>query len=264
MAKLQSCLNNVYKAADYARRLHVNQWVRSTVILPEPPAKSCRITRGIGGISLSVTYTYWYSDRPAYLREVTLDSSLDKASQQAAANAHGAMNDFLAAVERKGFVMARIALRHEADAYDAVQDTMIRLVRSYADRPRDEWKPLFYRILKNRIVDLQRRRMVRQRVMAWLPVGERDSDPIAEAPAQYSEQPDRQLELDESMDALGQAVRALPARQQQAFLLRTIEGMSVQLTAAAMGCSPGSVKTHYSRAVHSLRKSLGEDWGGAK
>ena len=171
------------------------------------------------------------------------------------------MDAFLAEVERKAFVIARISLRHDDDALDAVQDAMIRLVRKYSSRPSAEWKPLFYRILKNRIVDQQRRRSVRQRFMAWLPSGEDASDPVANAPGRPVEQPDRQVELQDSMARLEQAVAELPARQNQAFLLRALEGLNVADTATAMGCSQGSVKTHYFRAVHSLRTTLGDHWG---
>ena len=172
-----------------------------------------------------------------------------------------ALNQFLASVELKAFKIAQAALRHEDDALDAVQDAMLQLARAYADRPHEEWKPLFYRILENRIRDMQRRRTVRGRVIAWLPFRGEDEDeepdPIAQAPSPEP-QPVKRLELDEAMQALERALGELPRRQQQAFMLRTLEGLDVAETATAMGCSEGSVKTHYFRAVQTLRAQLGD------
>lgn len=137
----------------------------------------------------------------------------------------------------------------------------MKLVQSYGSRSIEEWRPLFYRILANRIRDMQRRRTVRGRIMAWLPVrdseDEEDFDPIAQAPSQDAG-PARRLELDEAIGVLESAVADLPARQQQAFLLRNFEGLDVAETASAMGCSEGSVKTHYFRALETLRGRLGD------
>jgi RNA polymerase sigma-70 factor (ECF subfamily) len=172
------------------------------------------------------------------------------------------LNQFLAGVELKAFKIAQAALRHEDDALDAVQDAMLQLSRAYSTRPPAEWKPLFYRILENRIRDVQRRRSVRGRVISWLPFRSGDGedeevDPIAQA-ASPEPPPVRRLELDEAMQALEKALALLPRRQQQAFLLRTLEGLDVAETALAMGCSEGSVKTHYFRALQALRGQLGE------
>ena len=174
-----------------------------------------------------------------------------------------ALNQFLASVELKAFKIAHAALRHEDDALDAVQDAMLQLARAYSGRPAEEWKPLFYRILENRIRDMQRRRTVRGRVISWLPFrGEEEDDepdPIAQAPS-TDPQPARKLELAETMEALEKAIQGLPRRQQQVFMLRTLEGLDVAQTASAMGCSEGSVKTHYFRALQALRAQLGEFW----
>jgi RNA polymerase sigma-70 factor (ECF subfamily) len=172
------------------------------------------------------------------------------------------LNQFLAGVELKAFKIAQAALRHEDDALDAVQDAMLQLARAYADKPAEEWKPLFYRILENRIRDMQRRRTVRGRVISWMPFRGGDEeddepDPIAQAPS-TDPSPVRRLEIDEAMVALEKAVGELPRRQQQVFLLRTLEGLDVAETAIAMGCSEGSVKTHYFRALQALRGQLGE------
>lgn len=184
----------------------------------------------------------------AHLRDTTQDAARS-------------LETFLASVERKAFRIAQIALRHEADALDVVQDAMLQLSTRYASRPSEEWKPLFYRILENRVRDVQRRRNVRGRVMAFLPWRADDeedaADPIDQA-ADRAPQPLAQLESDQAMAVLEQAIGALPARQRQAFLLRNFEGLDVAQTAAAMKCSQGSVKTHYFRALQALRAKLGE------
>jgi RNA polymerase sigma-70 factor (ECF subfamily) len=173
-----------------------------------------------------------------------------------------ALNQFLASVELKAFKIAQSALRHEHDALDAVQDAMLQLTRAYSNRPAEEWRPLFYRILENRIRDMQRRRTVRARIMAWLPTHRDDEDddafdPLTQA-ASEEVTPPRRLELDEAMTALEKALHDLPSRQRQAFLLRNLEGMDVAQVAKTMGCSEGSVKTHHFRALKALRARLGE------
>jgi RNA polymerase sigma-70 factor (ECF subfamily) len=178
-----------------------------------------------------------------------------------------ALETFLAGVERKAFRIAQIALRHEADALDTVQDAMLQLSLRYAARPPEEWKPLFYRILENRICDVQRRRSVRNRFMALMHWrggdargGEDEdsaSDPIEQA-EDNSPGPVAQLESQEALEAVERALNVLPNRQRQAFLLRNFEGLDVAQTAVAMKCSEGSVKTHYFRAVQALRAHLGE------
>jgi RNA polymerase sigma-70 factor, ECF subfamily len=172
------------------------------------------------------------------------------------------LETFLAEVERKAFRIAQIALRHESDALDVVQDAMMQLAHRYASRPAEEWRPLFSRILENRIRDVQRRRIVRQRVMSVLPWRGEDAeeempDPIDQAPA-AGPTPAAQIESDQMIEALEQALTQLPGRQRQAFLLRNIEGLDVAETAAAMKCSQGSVKTHYFRALQALRSKLGD------
>ena len=174
-----------------------------------------------------------------------------------------ALDTFLVSVERKAFRVAQIALRHEADALDVVQDAMLQLASRYATRPAEEWRPLFYRILENRIRDVQRRRNVRGRVLAFMPWRGEEQDDEVDLVAQAADgapTPSVQLELDETMAALEQALGALPGRQRQAFLLRNFEGLDVAATAEAMKCSQGSVKTHYFRALQALRGKLGEYW----
>jgi RNA polymerase sigma-70 factor (ECF subfamily) len=175
-----------------------------------------------------------------------------------------ALNVFLSEVERRALRMADIQLRDADDALDVVQEAMIKLARNYAARPASEWRPLFFRILQNGIRDVQRRRTVRKRLFAWLPsaADAEDGDvpdPVANI-ADAAPQPPMQLMQAEAMRRLEGLLGELPARQREAFMLRNFEGLDVDGTALAMGCTAGSVKTHYSRAVHFLREQLGEVW----
>ena len=173
------------------------------------------------------------------------------------------LNQFLAEVERRALRIAEIAVRDRDEALDLVQNAMIKLARNYIDRPIAEWTPLFYRILQNGIRDWHRRQNVRNRVMVFFTRTSReepDYDPIAAAPDPAGRTPDEQLQSRQAIAELELAVGDLPTRQREAFMLRTFEGLDVAGTAAAMGCSQGSVKTHYSRAIHKLREALGEHW----
>ncbi len=174
------------------------------------------------------------------------------------------LDRFLAEIERRAFRMAQVALRDPDDALDVVQDAMLKLARNYGKKPSAEWRPLFYRILENGIRDLQRRRSVRKRFMTWLPGPKEDPDgdapdPLDSVADSAPAAPERMMQ-DQAMQKLEASLRELPARQREAFMLRNFEGLDVAETASAMGCSEGSVKTHYSRAVHTLREQLGEVW----
>ena len=169
------------------------------------------------------------------------------------------MEQFLAQVEKKAYRMAEIATQNQSDALDIVQDTMIKLVEKYADKPSEEWRPLFYRILQSRITDYFRRKTLQNKIFFWKQTSKEGDD--------YCDQidnasdfltPERELAGQRNVDNVIAAIKQLPVRQQQCFMLRSWEGLSVSETAMAMGCSEGSVKTHYSRAKDALLNSLEE------
>ena len=174
------------------------------------------------------------------------------------------IEEFLAAIERRALRMAELATGNREDALDLVQDAMLGLVSSYGNRACADWPPLFYRILQSRIRDWYRRNRVRNRFRVWLGgLRGHDDDTQGDAIQNLPDtQPgiERKLMGQDAMSELQEALQALPLRQQQAFLLRAWEGLDVSATAYAMGCSDGSVKTHYSRAVHRLREQLEDHW----
>lgn len=148
---------------------------------------------------------------------------------------------------------------------DIVQDAMLKLVQKYSHRPPEEWGALFHTILHSRINDWHRRRAVRSR---WHVMWEWGADEENEegreahdrvAQTQFAE-PEPFLMQQEWGKLMQGAIAALPLRQQQALLLRAWEGFDIAETAKIMQCSPGSVKTHYARAIHSLREKLGDSF----
>jgi len=174
------------------------------------------------------------------------------------------LNRFFADIEKRAYQMARYALANPDDALDAVQEAMLGLTERYSHRPEDEWRPLFYTILQSRIRDRQRHNNVRQRFNGLLSLFRHDTDhetdPFQETPDRNAHNPEQSMENEDTGAAIEQALKKLPYRQQQAFLLRTWEGCSVKQTAQALGCSEGTVKTHLSRAMSALRDELGEHY----
>lgn len=176
------------------------------------------------------------------------------------------LSDFLASVERRAFKHAMFAVRDEDTSLDLVQDAMSRLAEKYADKPPAELPMLFQRILQNCITDHFRRQKVRNTWMTLLSsLMPSDDDGSAHDPLDSiepepgtgrAESAADQVERAQVLGAIETEIRKLPARQREAFLLRYWEEMDVAETAAVMGCSEGSVKTHCSRATHALARAL--------
>lgn len=175
------------------------------------------------------------------------------------------LDEFLRDVERRAFKRTAYTVRDEEAALDIVQDAMIRLVERYADRPAAELAPLFQRILGNATMDWFRRQRVRDGVVQNLSDFEGGSDDgdfdlLERLEALHAgvgvEGADTSVARQQVLAAIEDEVARLPARQREAFLLRYWEELDVAETAQAMGCTEGSVKTHCSRAVHTLARAL--------
>ena len=166
------------------------------------------------------------------------------------------LEQFLASIEQRAYRMAFIATGNREDALDIVQDAMIKLVTKYASKGADEWPPLFNRIMQSTIRDWYRRSKIRNGLRHLFNWQDNDDDPIENLPDSREVTPEREVDNQQDIRALDRALQGLSLRQQQVFLLRAWEGMDVKQTAKAMGCSEGSVKTHYSRAIQALRDQL--------
>ncbi|RJG06387.1 RNA polymerase sigma factor [Noviherbaspirillum cavernae] len=176
------------------------------------------------------------------------------------------LSDFLENVERRAFKQAVYAVRKDESALDIVQDAMVKLAEKYGDKPAAELPLLFQRILQNVIHDYFRREKVRS---TWISLfsglgAEDDSNDNfdildtyeAEEGTQAAESSADKVERAQVLAVIDQEIQKLPTRQREAFLMRYWQDMDVAETAAAMGCSEGSVKTHCSRATHTLAQAL--------
>jgi len=181
------------------------------------------------------------------------------------------LSDFLRDVERRAFKQTVYAVRDDHAALDIVQDAMLKLADKYADKPATEYPMLFQRILQNTMRDFWRRQKVRNLWTTLLSSfgagkdGEEDHDPLDTIDVEdEGSNPAIQLERSQTMRMIEKALEKLPARQREAFVLRYWEDMDVAETAEMMGCSQGSVKTHCSRAVHTLATLLEKQGLGSR
>ncbi len=187
------------------------------------------------------------------LEGVNVDDCIAEAATvaQAVAASSPTLEQFLDDVATRAFRFAEAGLRHREDALDAVQDAMMKML-AYRERPAAEWTPLFWSILRSRIVDLQRRRTFR---LGWLsPAGAAEDATLDWA--DDGPDPSRAHDGREAYAQLLTALRSLPRRQREAFTLRVLEEFDVANTARIMDCSEGSVKTHLSRARTALQRQL--------
>jgi len=175
------------------------------------------------------------------------------------------LSQFLSSVERRAYKHAVFAVRDAQVALDIVQDAMLKLAEKYGDKPAEELPLLFQRILQNTIRDHYRRQKVRT---AWVTLfsgmqsrhEEEEFDPLDVLEDSENQSvpaaPDASFQQKQLIAYIEQALGELPSRQREAFLLRYWEGLDTIETAAAMGCTEGSVKTHCSRASHALAIAL--------
>jgi RNA polymerase sigma-70 factor, ECF subfamily len=175
------------------------------------------------------------------------------------------LSEFLAEIERRAYKQAFFGVRDQHAALDIVQDSMLKLVENYAHKPAEELPMLFQRILQNTLRDFYRRQKVRN---TWTSLfssliphhSEDDFDPleVLQDSSNHSQPaaPNESMEQDQLIALIEEALKNLPTRQREAFLLRYWEELDIADTAAAMGCSDGSVKTHCSRATHAMATAL--------
>jgi RNA polymerase sigma-70 factor (ECF subfamily) len=186
------------------------------------------------------------------------------------------MEAFFVKHEDKAFYIAYAALWDRESALDAVQDSMLRLVEYYRDKPAEEWPALFRTILNSKINDIRRRRLIEQgkhKLVSLTGLFRNRKDDASsstefELPAAERSDgvtaPEVEYVAGELRDKVSEALQSLSERQRQVFILREWRGMSIKETAQILGCSENSVKQHHFRALRELRTQLAEVWDHAQ
>ena len=160
---------------------------------------------------------------------------------------------FLRKHQKQAYGIALMNTRQEADALDVVQEAMIAFVNAYKHKPHEEWKPLFYRILQNKINDHHRKQK------SWLKhfFSSQDSVKLTEQHISSEPSPLDRMDTHERGNQMIEIIKQLPMQQNQVVIYRHWQQMSVAETAHVMQISEGSVKTHLFRATQKIKQSLG-------
>jgi RNA polymerase sigma-70 factor, ECF subfamily len=175
------------------------------------------------------------------------------------------LSEFLKSVEKRAFKRSVYHVRNDEAALDIVQDSMMKLAEHYGHKPPDELPMLFQRILSNCTLDWFRRQKTRNALFSNMSDFESASEDgdfdlletlDSSADSDQVESAESSTERAQILREIELEIQELPTRQREAFLMRYWEELDVAETAAAMGCSEGSVKTHCSRAVQALGKAL--------
>ena len=182
------------------------------------------------------------------------------------------LNNFLAGLQHKAYHVAYGALWDKETALDVVQESMLRFVQYYRDKPETEWPALFRSVLNSRINDQRRKRLLaatKRKLLSLTGMGladaERDEH-MAEAELSAVQHdagisdPEAGVTAVQLKRRIEQALATLAERQRQVFLLREQLGLSIRDTADILGCSENTIKQHHFRALRAMRAQLSEVW----
>ena len=157
--------------------------------------------------------------------------------------------------QKRTYRLVQRFISNREDALDLTQDAFIRAYQGLGDfKSQCQFYSWLYRITVNLCIDFLRKK-ARSEVLLY------DSDesgelPMANIPDPRSESPAKAVENKELRTHIRKAVRRLPPKQRQIFILRHWDGLSLKDIAAVVGRSDGTVKAHLLHAHRNLRKHL--------
>lgn len=184
------------------------------------------------------------------------DAADDELARRVAAGDSAAFEALMRRYNRVLFRTARAVLRDDAEAEDALQDAYLHVYRSIGDFRGDaRLSTWLVRIVANEALMRLRKR---ERRAAIVPIAsgvlEEQLGQIADADMNRSPEPSAQRA--EIRRLLEREIDALPADYRAVFVLRAVEELSVEETAAALAIPPATVRSRLFRARSLLREGL--------
>lgn len=174
----------------------------------------------------------------------------------------GSREAFDALVRRYQFqavALTRSILRNFELAEDASQNAFAKAYFALAHfREDSKFKTWFFRILINEAKDVLRREKVRG-LFRFVRETDREDDEsvsILELIPSHDRSPKEALEAEEAKERLDRAIRQLPSREQEVFILRYLQGLSLAEVAEALGIALGTVKAHLAHGSNKLKSIL--------
>ena len=160
---------------------------------------------------------------------------------------HGEAREELARrFRRPAYLFAFQLLGHREEALDVAQDSMLRFFRTLArfdpDRPVIPW---LFRIVRNRVIDLARRRRPTESI-------DDPAAPHSDPPAPPEANPETLAHRRDLQRQLWRAVHRLTRRQREILILRDYQDLSYAEIAAVLDIPQGTVMSR----LHAARKAL--------
>ena len=159
-------------------------------------------------------------------------------------------------VSKYQFAAWKLAYSFTGDWEEAKDLSQNGFVKAYHQlrrfRGRAKFSTWLYRIVTNECKDFLRRSSRRPETVP-LAAGSDPDDPPGIDPADPAADPREAAHRKELAGKLARAIGRLPVKQQSAFILHRVNGLSLEEVSEAMGCRPGTVKAHLFRASETLR-----------
>ncbi len=165
------------------------------------------------------------------------------------------------------FRYAQSRVNASAMAEDLVQETFLSALHSYANFDgKSSERTWFVSILKHKIIDHYRKQGRQAKYFESPGVSEDFQEngfwKLDQAPGDWGEHPEEQLQQKEFILILRECLKALPKKIAAVFTLKEMEGLDSKSICKELDITSSNLWVMLHRARHQLRKCLDMNWFG--